>query len=243
MFCRELTLVGLALALSSALAADSTDEKCQYLRITPTGLTLESTILLEKSSKGLTISSTTQRGQTTLKVTARYDEADRLVAGTAELTGQDGKKKTARVTAKGDKAQIVRDGHGKEPQDFEVPPGVIITSAPDWTDTFLLCRRYDRTKGGKQEFAGLWIHPEQPAQRLTFTVERLGKATIDHGGQKIELDRLGIHIRNNSPYLGWADQQGRMIRLAGLPFKEGMSVELVREGYEQSAAKLKPGEK
>jgi len=240
MFARHfVAFTCLALAFWSAMAGDSTEEKYNYVRMTTTGSTAECAIVVGNASQGWTISSTTQRGLTTLRVTSRYDGADRLIAAIAELTNKEGKKQIARVVVKGDKARVMRDGDNKG-QEFDVPSGVIVTSAPDWTDTFLLCRRYDRGKGGKQEFGALWIHPDQPAQRLTFTVERLGKDAIEHTGQKVELDRLAIHIRNNSPYLGWADQQGRMIRLVGLPFKEGTSVDLMRQGYEPSAATLKP---
>ena len=118
-----------------------------------------------------------------------------------------------------------------------MPKGVIVTSAPDWTDTWLLCRYYDRPKGGKQEFAALWIHPEQPAQRLNFSIERVGKQTIEHNGKKQELDRFTIRIRNNSEYIAWADDQGRMIKLMS---KNNAGTDLVLEGYEKSAAKLRP---
>lgn len=116
-------------------------------------------------------------------------------------------------------------------------PGVIVTSAPDWSDTFLLARGYDRKKGGKQEFPGLWIHPSQPTQVLRFSIEKVGSDTIVHEGKKIELDRCEIRIRGNSGYAAWIDATGRLIRLLPLTAKEGG---MVLEGFEQSAARLKP---
>jgi hypothetical protein len=156
----------------------------------------------------------------------------------AATLGGDGMKKTATVVVADGKAEVLR---GALPdQDFDVPKGVIVTSAPDWTDTFLLCQRYDPLKGGKQSFPGLWIHPEQASQRLTFAIERIGDAAIEHAGKKQKLDHYTIRLRGNSAYAAWADAHGLMIKLVPLLFKEGATNWLVLDGYEKSTATLWP---
>jgi hypothetical protein len=104
---------------------------------------------------------------------------------------------------------------------------------------FLLCRRYERPRKGKQEFPALWIHPTQPPQLLTFSIEWQGTDSIEHDGKKIELNRFAIRIRNNSAYVAWADAQGRLVRLIPLPLPKG-AAGLTREGFEKSAAGLRP---
>jgi hypothetical protein len=171
-----------------------------------------------------------------MEVETRYDDEDRPISARIALT-TDGATKTATVQVKDGKATIRRDG--QEPIEFDAPKGTIITSAPDWTDVFLLCRRYDRKRQGKQEFPALWVHPTQPPQRLTFTIERQGSDVIEHDGKKVELGRYAIRIRNNSSYLAWADAEGRMVRLIALPHKDARAG-LTLEGYEKAAAGLRP---
>ncbi len=219
------TLAGLALLQGT--------EQARYLRVTSTGTATECTFTTERSGAGWTIASVTGRA---LTVTARYDASGTLLGAEAALGSGDAKK-TAVVTVADGRARVQRPG--LEAQEFDVPPGVIVTSAPDWTDTFRICRLWDRKKTGRQEFPGLWIHPVQPAQRPTFTAERTGGASLDHQGRKLELERLSIRLRGNSAYAAWADPEGRMIKLVSLPFKEGSTV-LVLEGFEASAAALKP---
>ena len=85
----------------------------------------------------------------------------------------------------------------------------------------------------------LWIHPERPAQRLTFSVEQCGNDEIRTDSGALALDRLSIRLRGNSAHLAWADPAGRMIKLVSLPFGAG-SVVLVLEGLEGLAAALRP---
>ncbi len=131
------------------------------------------------------------------------------------------------VEVAGDRARVRRPGH--EAQEFDAPPGLIVTSAPDWTDALLICHRWRRDGAARQEFPGLWIHPEKPAQRLTFSAERAAAG---------DLERLTICLRGNSAYAGWVDSAGRMIKLVSLPAGSGSAV-LVREGFEAVAASLR----
>jgi hypothetical protein len=230
----------LLLGLTIAAAGKETEEKARYLRLPAEKPTTECVFTVQRSDKGWSISSVTERGMTRMTVTARYNASDVLSSADAMLTAGD-KTMSARVTVADGQAQVKRDG--QPAQEFDVPAGVIVTSAPDWSDTLLLCRRYDRHKGGKQEFTGLWIHPEQAAQRLTVSIERVGSDTIEHDGKKRELDRHTIRIRNNSGYVAWTDSKGQMIKLMSLPIKQPVGTELVLEGYEKSAANLRPAER
>lgn len=204
-------------------------ENVRYLRVTPRGAVPECTFAIDRRADGWAISSVTGA----LTVTARYDAAQRLVEAAARL----GAGEPARVETAAGRTKVLRPGQAA--QDFDAPPGIIVTSAPDWTDTFRLCRLWDRAREGRQEFPGLWIHPEKPAQRLTFSAERTGRDEIRTGSGALALDRLSIRIRGNSAYMAWVDPAGRMIKLVSLPFGGG-SVVLVLEGFEGPAATLRP---
>src|SRR5262245_29720007 len=156
------------LCATVAAAPKEGEDKMRYLRLQADKTATECTFTVQRTDKGWSIASVTERGTTKMTVTARYDSQDALLGAEAVLTKGE-QKMAARVTVTDGKARVTRDVDDSAFREFEVPKGVIVTSAPDWTDTFLLCQRYDRQKGGKQEFAGLWIHPEQAAQRLAFS--------------------------------------------------------------------------
>ena len=126
----------------------------------------------------------------------------------SKVTLQNGKRSAMVAVEKGT-ARVQRPG--QKPQEFPVPAGVIVTSAPDWTDVVLLCRRFDHVKGGKQTFAALWIHPEQPALSLKLSIEHQGYATVTKGQDKIKLTAFLIHLRNQSPYYAWATLDGTLV--------------------------------
>ena len=63
---------------------------------------------------------------------------------------------------------------------------------------------------------------------------------VSANGKKVALDRYTLRIRNNSAYAAWADADGMMIKLVPLPYKADAKNWLVREGYEKSAAGLRP---
>jgi hypothetical protein len=232
----QLILFALPGVLSGDPAADRV-ETVRYVRPSGAGTAFECAITVKRTRTGSSVESVTERGKVRLTVSARYDDRDRLTAAEATLGRGDGAK-TATVAVVEGKATVKRDGQAA--QEFDVPPGTIVTSAPDWTDTVLLCRRYDRTKGGKQSFPGLWIHPEQAGQRLTFAIERAGQDSIDRADNKLKLDRYTIWLRGNSQYAAWADETGRMIKLVPLPYKEKAANWLVAEGYQKPAAGLWP---
>lgn len=192
----------LSLASCAALPAPS-PETVRYLRVTPQRRVLECTFTIDRSAEGWSLRSLTGN----LTLLARYDPSNRLLEARAGLAG------------------------GPEKADVDERPGVIVTSAPDWTDTFRICREWDRARGGRQEFPGLWIHPAQPTQRLTFSAE-----FVRRDG---DLDVIGIRLRNHSPYRAWVDAAGRMIKLVSLPVKPGATV-LVLEGFDAAWEALPP---
>jgi hypothetical protein len=219
-----------------ARGADTPPETIVYVR--PAGDTFgrECQFVIARSDAGWTITSTTERGALRMEVVTRYDSEDRPLSSRAvQTTGKIAQ--TANVEVKDGKATVRCTG--LEPRKFDVPKGTIVTSAPDWSDVFLLCRRYDRERKGKQEFPALWIHPTQPPQRLTFSIEWQGTDEIERDGRKTKLARLALRIRNQSAYVAWADAQGCMVRLIPLPWKE-TTPGLTREGFEKSAAALRP---
>lgn len=154
-----------------------------------------------------------------LTVEARYGPDGALLDARASLASG----AAARVGVVDGRAKVERPG--QPPAEFDVPKDVIVTSAPDWTDAFLICRRWRRDGPVLQEFPGLWIHPVQPPQRLTFTAERLGV----EGG----LERLRIRLRGGGTYVAWADRAGRMLKLAASPGSAVLSL----EGVDTSALK------
>ena len=216
--------VGLALLLLSGCQASPppspVPEDCRYFRLTPGGPRSECAFTTAFTEKCLRITSRTGA----LTVTSCYEGAYQLLEAAAGI----GAGEPVRVTAGGGRATVIRPGH--EAQEFDAPPGLIVTSAPDWTDALLICTWWQRGGAPRQEFAGLWIHPEKPAQRLTFSAERIGDG---------EPQRLTLRLRGNSLYAVWIDSAGRMIKLVSLPAGTGSTV-LVREGFEAVASSLRP---
>lgn len=220
-------LVFLAFASTGLGAAafsidDLRDETIQYLRPSGKGHVPEARFTVRQEKSGWTIESVTGRPEAQMAVSARYDAQDRLMSAEATLSRKAEKTTVAVEVAEG-KAKVGR-------QEFDVPPGTIVTSAPDWTDIFLLCCKFERKNGGKQTFAGLWIHPVQPAQLLKFTIEREGQDEVKHDNKRIELARFRIHIRGPNPYTAWADDKGTLVKL--------MPGGVVREGFEESTKEL-----
>src|SRR5271166_1269739 len=122
----------LLLGLTIAAAGKESEEKARYLRLPADKPTTECVFTVQRSDKGWSITSVTERGTTRMTVTARYNASDVLTGADATLTAGD-KAMAARVTVADGKALVKRDG--QPAQEFEVPAGVIVTSAPDWTDT------------------------------------------------------------------------------------------------------------
>ncbi len=228
------TTIGCQLMLAVPFVrGDDAPQITRYLRPAAGKFVPECEFHVARTARGWSITSKTDRGSAKLEIESVYDRGDRLLSARVTQTGA--QSRTATVTVADGKATVQRPG--QPPTTFDVPPGVIVTSAPDWTDIFMLCRRYDRQRKGRQEFPGLWVHPVQPPQRLTFTIEQRGTDVIEHERQRVELYRHEIRIRDNSGYLAWADGDGRLVHLTTLAGTGGV---LTLAGFESSAGGLRP---
>jgi hypothetical protein len=143
-----------------------------------------------------------------------------------------GDRKTAQVTWDGDTVKLSRGG---KTENLKVPPDPVITSAPDWSDILALVRRYDRKKGDKQEFPGLWFHPTQPHRILAFSVEGTGSVRAQHEGKPLDLQAFKITIRSGG-YKVWALPTGEVVKI--LP--DGpKATPVVLEGYTETTKGLR----
>lgn len=226
-------MIHLVMLASLLLPGDAVEKAC-YVRLPTKPLVDECEISLTKTAKGTTIESVNGPGAKKLIVTARYDAEDNLLGAEAVLTGDD--KKSVTVTVMDGTLTIKQTG--KPTATANSAKGIIVTSAPDWTDVWSMCRRYDRAKGGKQAFPGLWIHPIEQGARWTFTIEKAGEDAIEHMGKKVTLDRFTVRLRDGGMYVAWADDRGRLIKV--VPQKGLVINSVVLKGFEDSTLKLRP---
>lgn len=202
-------------ALGGPVAAD--DEAAaplRYVRPGKEGLVRECEVRESKSAGGRTYVSVTDRGREKMTLTIRFDSSNRIVAAELLRETDSGKERATLRLADG-KAHLDRDGVTEA---FESGDLAVVTTAPDWSDIFLLVRRYDRERGGVQKFAGLWIHPSRASLRLDFVIERLGSDALTVSGRQVALDRYRVRLRSGD-YLVWADSDRRVVKLfpAGKP--------------------------
>ena len=108
---------------------------------------MESDIQLQPTDEGSTLSSTTYRGKMNLKLVSRFDADQRLLGARVTVSTGD-RSQSAVVEVDDGKARVSRDDGSVTVLDC--PAGVIVTSAPDWTDAFMLMNRYDARRGGPQ---------------------------------------------------------------------------------------------
>jgi hypothetical protein len=214
----------LAVCLSGlAGGAGPQTEETRYFRQAGDKLALESVVTRKGDGKAVLLVSVTDRGAEKMTLRVRFDGDGRLLSAEAvQETGAG--KKAATLTPQGKTALLRREGGVTEKLPLAERP--VITTAPDWCDILEVVRRYDRARGGKQEFPGLWIHPLKPARVLTFTAERLGADAVMLKGEKRSLGRYRVTLRSGA-YLVWADDAGRVHKLmpagrpAGAVFREG----------------------
>jgi hypothetical protein len=208
--CRTLLAVsGLLAATGLLTAADDKPAPLRYLRPGEGQLVLESEITATRTPEGAAYVSRTDRGSEKMTLTLHFNKDGQVTTAEAEQETAKGKQ-SAQLKIDGRKGQLQRAGGITDVLDVAGNP--IVTTAPDWSDIFLLVRRYDGKKAGKQVFPGLWIHPSKPPLQLTFTIERTGKDTITVDSRKVALDRFRIHLRSGD-YLAWADADGRVCKL------------------------------
>jgi hypothetical protein len=228
-----LSAIALLLLHKSLAAQPLPAGKLRYLRPARDGWTSECSFSIAKRDNGWSIASVTERGQVRLTLETSYGPNDTLAASV--LTLRNGDKESVAIAALKDGVARVKLPE-QPPKKLDVPLGVIVTSAPDWTDTLLLCTRYDHAAAGKQTFSALWYHTEQPVQLLKLSIERQGYDTIQRDGKDVKLARFTIQLRGNSQYAAWATMDGSMVRLIPLPAKAKQRSGLILEGYEKSGA-------
>ena len=221
---------------ASTRAADkpATTETFRYLRAAGLKFVPEGEIRLTRTAKPLIVVSVTRRGKQKLTVESRYDS--RNVLQSAKVTIQRGSRvQTATVRVSRRKAEIVRDGRAVKT--LAAPQGVIVTSAPDWTDSFMAVRRYDPHGEAAQTFPGLWIHPTREPLQLTIRLTHVGEDAVKLLNKTVKLQRLSLVLRGGSRYVVWRNPQGFLVRLIPAKSKTGG---IVLAGWERATSGLKP---
>src|SRR5262249_18394293 len=117
---------------------------------------------------------------------------------------------------------------------FKLPADPVVTSAPDWSDVFQLVHRYNASKGGKQQFNGLWLHPTHGMLTPTFAIERQDTETVKYRDAPLKLDRYRVWLRRGE-YHVWADKNGLVVKLQPVGAKP---TPVVLEGYEEATRDL-----
>ena len=219
-------LIGYALAASA-----DTDKalKLRYVRMVDGEPVTESTVTTTRTDKGTTYVSVTERGDTKMTLTLRFDKDNRLTDAEAVLQG-DKRIQTALLTLTPKRAILKRGGTTDV---FKAPADPIVTTAPDWSDIFQLVNRYDAKKAGKQEFKGVWFHPTERTLTPTFTIELAGKNLITVKDKKETLDRYRIQLRSGE-YIAWAKPSGLVVKL-----QQPKGGAVVLEDYEEATRELK----
>lgn len=227
-----MSLFLLLLASCGQVSEKTSESSLRYLRSARDGFTPESVVTSSTSADTRMYDSVTVRPGARMKLTLRFDKGHAVSADAVLETAQ------SKTTA----ALKIANGVGRLQRGAKIDildnvrGDVIITTAPDWSDILQLVQRYDRAKGGKQEFMGLWIHPVEKTLRLTFSVECIGQDTLRVKDRVLPLDRYRIRLRSGD-YLVWADAAQRVIKLvpAGSP-----QTIVVLEGFESVSDALRP---
>ena len=203
----------------------------RYLRPEGGRYVLESEVSTTATTEGSTYVSKTVRGKETMTLTVRRGKDGKVLWAEA-VQVKDGQRRKATLDLRVEPAQLKRGGVTDL---LKVAANPVVTTAPDWSDVFELVRRYDGARGGKQEFAGFWMHPSQPHLTPTFSVEKLGKDTVKVDGKEQQLVRYRVKLRSGA-YLVWAREGGPVCKI--LP-GGAKAVPVVLEGYEEATRGLK----
>lgn len=209
----------------------------EYVRPSGDKHVLESRVSHMKVENGYSYQSTTHRPMEKMSLGLFWNAEQHLIKAELELETAKGKK-TASATFQDKTAIVQRPGQDMEKIVLAAAP-VLATTAPDWSDILIVLRRYDPKKGGKQDFAGLWFHPEKPALSLVFSVEKLGEDTVTLMNGKRTLGRHKVKLRSGS-YFVWADNAGLVYKL--MPPGQPQSAVLLK-GHEKELAKLSSADK
>ena len=229
-------LVALSCGQSALLGADKQESSktIRFLRVSGSEFVKETEIHLVRTQETFIVTSITQRGEQTLTVTSRFDSKNVLTS--ASLTLRQGNRvQSASVRVTDRTARVLRDGY--ETTELACPGGVIVTSAPDWTDSFMAVRRYDPKGSATQKFPALWIHPTREPLELTLELTRLGRDSVTLSNKSANLDRFLLVLRGGSRYVVWRNQQGQLVRL--VPAMKGGGG-IVLTGWELATRDLEP---
>jgi hypothetical protein len=190
---------------------------------------------------------TTKRGDDGMAVTIRGEATGEKVTATlhydrdGKLTGAEaveGRKGVTLTLGEKGTGTMKRNGAGGTVTDLlkDLPANPVVAAGPNWTDALQAVRRYDASKGGKQELAGVSIDPVQGLQKQTFTAERQGTDAVTVKDKEVKLDRYRLKARGGD-YTAWADGDGRVVRVQSLAPK---AVPVVLDGFEEATRALKP---
>jgi hypothetical protein len=220
-----------------SLSAEGKPDLLHYIR--PQGMRFvpesEATRLASPGRPG-TYTSKTTRGQSTTTLTIHFDKKGRVSKASVKQTRGPKEKptnvRTVTLEVQGQKGKIRQ---GDKVVEVAVPRNPIVTTAPDWSDIFQLVQRYDQDQGGKQVFAGLWIHPTRNHLELTFTIEPQGTDVVMVKDKKETLTRYLIHLRSGN-YRVWATRDRRVCKILS---GGARAVPVVLKGYEETTRELK----
>lgn len=216
------------------LAAEEQLKTARYMRPAESGYRHETEVTLTQSEQGRSVSSVTRRGQTQLSLQSDFDGRGRLQRAKVTIDSGSGRQ-TAKAEYENGKVKVTRSNGRMDT--LVCPSECIVTSAPDWTDAFMLMRRYDEKAGGEQRFDGLWIHPTRQPLRLTFAVTYEATDTVVLNGQRKSLKQFSIVLRNNSRYVAWRNSQRKLVRLVAAGQHRPA---IVLSGWEKATNSLLP---
>lgn len=204
-----------------------------YVRPSEDGYRPETKVRIEPVDGGYRVISRTQRDTLSLTITAHFGDHDELKQATV-TTVKGSQKRTASAHVTNGKARV--DRSGKDPVVLECPRGVMVTSAPDWTDAILAVHRWKADGPRQQKFPGLWIHPTKTPLRVTFILTREKTDAVTRDGRSVKLDRLRLELRGGSRYIVWRNPKGQLVRLIpqGKP-RQG----IILSGWENATRGLK----
>ncbi len=225
---------GLLGSIARAQADEPAAEKFQYVRPAGAEFIPETEFKLETATTGRVITSVTQQGQQKLTLVSRYRGEEELLGASVTVLRAGQPEESAEVRVTGERGRILR----RDLPDITLPcpPGVIVTSAPDWTDAFLAVRRYRHRGPATQTFAGLWIHPQREPLELSIQLTKIGQDSVRRGDEPEQLDRFRLVLRAGTTYTVWGNSQQQLVRL--LPARASGGG-IVLRGWEEATRELR----
>ena len=233
-----LLFFGLLAIASYALAQASAEARSalHYVKGAADDYKPECDVTITKTPAGTHYECKMFQGQDSTTVAVTLSAEGRLLSASSalEIAGA-AKPKVVSVGWRGGDSLDVKRASGTE--FLKVSGEPIITTTPDWSDVWQLLQKYDRKKGGKQQFAGAWVHPVEQPLAVTFSIEQIdNKETIMMQDRKVRLNRYLVRLRPGD-YLVWTDSAGTIIKIVK---NQPKSPAVVLEGYQEATAELGP---